>query len=69
MGAIHMPAPAPVEVRTSTVGTTPVVKLTKVISADSADVYVKSKAFDPTGSCKDRMALARIKEAERHGDS
>jgi cysteine synthase A len=50
------------------VGRTPVVHLSKVVPADAADVFVKLEWFNPTGSYKDRMALAMIEEAERRGD-
>ena len=50
------------------VGGTPVVQLRKVVPADAADVFVKLEWFNPTGSYKDRMALAMIEEAERRGD-
>ena len=50
------------------IGHTPVVRLNKVVPAGAADVYVKLEWFNPTGSYKDRMALAMIVEAERRGD-
>jgi cysteine synthase A len=50
------------------IGHTPVVRLNKVMPAGAADVYVKLEWFNPTGSYKDRMALAMIVEAERRGD-
>ena len=50
------------------IGNTPVVKLNKVVPSGSADVYVKLEYFNPTGSYKDRMALAMIEEAEARGD-
>ncbi len=50
------------------VGNTPVVKLNKVVPEDAADVFVKLEWFNPTGSYKDRMALAMVTEAERRGD-
>ena len=50
------------------VGNTPVVKLQKVVPPNSAEVYVKLEYFSPTGSYKDRMALAMIEEAEKRGD-
>ena len=53
---------------TDLVGDTPVVKLSKVVPDGAADVYVKLEWFNPTGSYKDRMALAMIEEAERRGD-
>ncbi len=51
-----------------TIGRTPVVRLRRVVPADAADVFVKLEWFNPTGSYKDRMALAMITEAERRGD-
>ncbi len=53
---------------TEVVGNTPVVQLTKVVPEGAADVCVKLEWFNPTGSYKDRMALAMIEEAERRGD-
>ncbi len=50
------------------IGNTPVVRLQKLVSADSAEVLVKLEYFNPTGSYKDRMALAMIEEAEARGD-
>src|SRR4051812_27755439 len=50
------------------IGNTPVVRLQKLVSADSADVLVKLEYYSPTGSYKDRMALAMIDEAEKRGD-
>jgi cysteine synthase A len=50
------------------VGGTPVVRLSKVVPPDAASVFVKLEWFNPTGSYKDRMALAMIEEAERRGD-
>src|SRR5713226_3710508 len=50
------------------IGNTPVVRLHKVVPANSAEVLVKLEYFNPTGSYKDRMALAMIEEAEKRGD-
>src|SRR5436305_9154535 len=50
------------------IGNTPIVKLRKLISAESAAVLVKLEYFNPTASYKDRMALAMIEEAEARGD-
>ncbi|MBI1802435.1 MAG: cysteine synthase family protein [Chloroflexi bacterium] len=58
-------------VRASTlqaIGHTPLVRLRKVAPPGSAEVLVKLEYFNPTGSYKDRMALAMIEEAERRGD-
>jgi cysteine synthase A len=49
------------------IGNTPVVRLTSVVPAGAADVLVKLEFFNPTGSYKDRMALAMIEGAERRG--
>jgi len=49
------------------VGNTPVVRLNKIVPASSASVLVKLEYFNPTGSYKDRMALAMIEEAEKRG--
>ena len=53
---------------TEVIGNTPVVKLTNVVPVGAADVFVKLEWFNPTGSYKDRMALAMIEEAELRGD-
>ncbi len=50
-----------------TIGNTPVVKLSRVIPDGSADVFVKIEGGNPTGSYKDRMALAKIEAAEKRG--
>src|SRR5437016_12205506 len=49
------------------IGNTPVVRLRKVISPSMADVIVKLEYYNPTGSYKDRMALAMIEGAEARG--
>lgn len=49
------------------IGNTPVVQLRKMTSPDAADVFVKLEYFNPTGSYKDRMALAMIEGAEQRG--
>jgi cysteine synthase A len=51
-----------------TIGNTPLVKLSKIIPKNCADIYVKLEFFNPTGSYKDRMALAIIEEAEKRGN-
>jgi cysteine synthase A len=50
-----------------TVGRTPLVRLQRLVAPGSADVVVKLEYFNPTGSYKDRMALAMIEGAERRG--
>ena len=49
------------------IGGTPIVRLRRVAPADSADVLVKMESVNPTGSYKDRMALAMIEGAEARG--
>ena len=50
-----------------TIGNTPIVKLQKIVPKGSGEVYVKLEANNPTGSKKDRMALAMIEGAEKRG--
>jgi cysteine synthase len=49
------------------IGGTPVVRLERLAGGDDAEVWVKLEAANPTGSYKDRMALAMIEAAERDG--
>ena len=49
------------------IGNTPVVRLDRLTGDEDADVWVKLEAANPTGSYKDRMALAMIEAAERDG--
>src|SRR3954468_10394861 len=49
------------------IGHTPLVQLTRVVAPGSADVLVKLELSNPTGSYKDRMALAMIQGAEARG--
>ena len=51
----------------SAIGNTPVVRLARLAAAGSAEVWVKMEAANPTGSYKDRMALAMIEGAEADG--
>lgn len=50
------------------IGNTPLIKLEKLVDSDSAEIYVKYEGANPTGSMKDRMALAMIEGAEKRGD-
>ena len=49
------------------IGATPLVRLTRLVEPGMADVWVKMEAANPTGSYKDRMALAMIRGAEASG--
>src|SRR6516164_5170368 len=50
------------------IGNTPVVTLNRIVPPDSGQVLVKLEYFNPTGSYKDRMALAMIEETEARGE-
>jgi cysteine synthase A len=50
-----------------TIGGTPIVKLSRLVGIDDAEIWVKLESCNPTGSYKDRMALAMIEGAERSG--
>lgn len=49
------------------IGRTPLVKLNRIVSANSADVYVKLESFNPGSSVKDRIGAAMIEQAEKDG--
>ncbi len=49
------------------IGNTPLVELRRVVPAGAGRVFVKLEAQNPTGSMKDRMALAMVEAAERDG--
>ncbi len=49
------------------IGDTPVVRLSRLVGPEDAEVWVKLEGSNPTGSYKDRMALAMIEGAERSG--
>jgi cysteine synthase A len=60
--------PKPVRVGgLAAIGNTPVVRLSRLVDAGCAEVWVKLEAANPTGSYKDRMALAMIEGAEADG--
>jgi cysteine synthase A len=62
-----MPFPAVADSVLNAIGSTPVVRLKHLHEPGTADVYVKLEYFNPTGSYKDRMALAMIEGAEARG--
>ena len=51
----------------TTIGRTPVVRLKRLAPPGGAAVFVKLEYFNPTGSYKDRMALAMVEGAEARG--
>jgi cysteine synthase len=49
------------------IGNTPLIQLRNVVPGNGARVLLKLESQNPTGSMKDRMALAMIEGAEREG--
>lgn len=52
---------------TQLVGSTPLLKLRRIVPAGSADVFAKLEYLNPGGSIKDRAALGIIRKAEEQG--
>lgn len=50
------------------IGDTPLIELPSIRPDDGAAIYVKWEGANPTGSLKDRMALAMIEEAKQTGE-
>ena len=50
-----------------TIGNTPLVRVRRCAPANGAELWLKLEGSNPTGSMKDRMALAMIEGAERDG--
>lgn len=51
----------------TTIGDTPLIELTRIVPKGAARIFLKIEAQNPTGSMKDRMALAMIEAAEADG--
>ena len=51
----------------NSIGNTPIVRLQRIVPLGSAQVLAKLEWTNPTGSMKDRMALAAIEAAEAKG--
>ncbi|MGI9626792.1 MAG: PLP-dependent cysteine synthase family protein [Longimicrobiales bacterium] len=49
------------------IGNTPLVRLSRVPGPRAAEVWIKLEGGNPTGSYKDRMALAMVEAAEHRG--
>jgi cystathionine beta-synthase len=49
------------------IGSTPMIKLHRVIGDIPATVYAKVETFNPGNSIKDRMAIKMVEDAERQG--
>ncbi len=52
---------------TELVGNTPLVRLNRIAKGSKAEMVAKLEFFNPCGSCKDRVGLSMIAEAERRG--
>ncbi len=52
---------------TDAIGNTPIVRLNNLTEDLEAEVDVKIESFNPTGSVKDRVAVAMIEDAEEKG--
>jgi cysteine synthase B len=51
-----------------TIGNTPLVEVPRLCPVDSVRMWVKLEGENPTGSVKDRIALAMVEAAEASGD-
>jgi cysteine synthase A len=49
------------------IGNTPLVRLATIVPENGAELWVKLEYLNPSGSMKDRMALAMVEGAERDG--
>jgi cysteine synthase A len=61
------PTITPMNDVTAAIGNTSLVRLNRVVPAGCAEIFVKVEGQNPTGSMKDRMALAMIARAEEDG--
>jgi cysteine synthase A len=61
------PVPAAVQTILETIGSTPVVRLARVVPQGGATVYLKLELLNPGASAKDRVAVAWVEQAERSG--
>lgn len=50
------------------IGSTPMVRLNKVVDDCEATILMKLEYYNPSGSVKDRIALYMLEEAERRGE-
>ena len=52
---------------TELIGGTPLVRLNRLVSEDSAEIYLKLEYQNPGASVKDRIAISIVEEAEKDG--
>ena len=50
-----------------TIGNTPIVCINKLNPNPNVNIYAKLEGFNPTGSIKDRIAIAMVEQAEQEG--
>ncbi|HIW52439.1 MAG TPA: cysteine synthase family protein [Candidatus Alistipes excrementipullorum] len=50
-----------------TIGSTPMVRINKLLSKPGVNIYAKLEGFNPTGSIKDRIAVKMVEKAEADG--
>ncbi|GIO69585.1 cysteine synthase A [Paenibacillus sp. JTLBN-2024] len=52
---------------TELIGSTPLVRLNRLVPEDSAEIYLKLEYQNPGASVKDRIAISIVEEAEKDG--
>lgn len=50
-----------------TIGNTPMVRINRLCPNPNVNIYAKLEGFNPTGSIKDRIAIAMVEQAEKEG--
>ena len=50
-----------------TIGNTPMVRINNLCPNPDVNIYAKLEGFNPTGSIKDRIAIAMVEQAEKEG--
>jgi cysteine synthase B len=50
-----------------TIGSTPLVRINRIVEKPGVEILAKVEGFNPTGSIKDRIALRMIEQAETEG--
>ena len=50
-----------------TIGNTPMVKINRLCPNPDVNIFAKLEGFNPTGSIKDRIAIAMVEQAEKEG--
>ena len=57
----------PVDSVLDLVGNTPMVRISKLVNEDSAEIYAKIESFNPCRSVKDRICRSMVEAAEEQG--